>query len=109
MPGDYVDVDADVLGSPAVGTWYHMVTYYNAATDIAGIVVNAGTPNEASYSLGSNDNISPFTIGASGNPDFYLNGKIQGIGVYKNRVLSSSEISDIYNSNNGKQWPFIPT
>ena len=106
-------VNADELGVPTPGTWYHIIAYHDAANDLLGIVIDAGAPDTEAYSDGCADGDSPFEIGGrfrSGTPE-YLDGKVDEVGIW-GRVLTSDERSQLYNSGNGLVYPltavFVP-
>lgn len=82
----------------ALNTWYNLLVTYNGT--LLELYVNGKLVNSSTCTTGvvSNDH---FYIGCSGtlwnNPSITMNGKIDDVLLY-NRVLSSSEISDVYNT-----------
>jgi hypothetical protein len=90
----------------SLNTWYHIVCV--SAGDNLGtskIYVNAGTPIEGPsyyYLLGPDT----YYIGRSKNftDDYYI-GRIDEIGIW-DRALTAAEISSLYNSGAGLQYPF---
>jgi len=101
-------ISANNLGAPSTGTWYHIVCWHDSVNNEVGIVINNGTPDTTSYSSGFTDGTGTFAIGAyewfSGFYTGYFDGLIDEVGFWK-KVLSSSEISSLYNSGNGLAYP----
>jgi len=90
----------------STATWYHIIGYYNAATNTAGLIVNDGTPVTGSYSPGPWDTGNSLYIGTdfpSVNP---FDGIIDQVGIWK-RVLSAAEITQLYNGGNGLSYAAI--
>jgi hypothetical protein len=101
----------------ANNTWYHVVLvldrtdklkmYINGA--LYPITVFTGTNNLTPYTSTNYNTTHPFRIGAytSGDnttPIVFFNGQIDAFNAW-NRVLTQSEITELYNSGNGKQYP----
>lgn len=86
------------------GNWYHIVCTYNSSTNALKIYVNNSTPT-------SGTNIRTFSYAGSsylgrradGN---YFNGKIDECAIW-NREITSSEVTELYNSGNGLTYPFV--
>ena len=94
------------LGTSA---WYHLVLTYDGTT-VLGYVNETQQGSVASSGAGLNDaNLTDrFAILASDNgysPTNYASSIIDEFGVW-NRALSASEISSLYNSGVGLQYPF---
>ena len=92
----------------STSTWYHCVMTYDGSKSSTGLKVyvdNAlNTQNVISNTLtGSTSNSINFKLGARNNGFFY-NGLIDEVGVW-NRELSSSEVTELYNSGAAKQYP----
>lgn len=89
-------------GTLATGTWYHLVGWHDSVNDEVGRVVNGDTPNITAYSSGVNVSTSVFRIGALGRGavTFFHNGRLAKARIWK-RVLTSGEITQLYNSGNG--------
>lgn len=98
-----VDTDADTLGAPSTGNWYHIVCGYDNGANEAYINVNNGgfdtsTPGTSGiHGATADGSIGAEAAGAntfqgSIRDYFYMGGKTK---------LSSSEITDLYNSGNG--------
>ena len=101
----------------ANNTWYHVVLvldrtdklkmYINGA--LYPITVFTGTNNLTPYTSTNYNTTHPFRIGAytSGDnttPIAFFNGQIDAFNAW-NRVLTQSEITELYNAGNGKQYP----
>lgn len=100
-------VSADNLGVPEYGTWYHIVAYHDATNDLLGIIVDDGTP-DTSATTGSKapgDQDSDFVVGCKVNNVSCMDGLIDEVGFWK-RLLTSGEISALYNGGNGRSFSF---
>ena len=99
-------------------TWYHvtvildrssnMKMYINGVPETLSIV--SGTNNLTPYALTNYNTTNPFRIGAYTGADNtsainFFTGKIDAFNVW-NRVLTATEATQLYNSGNGKQYPF---
>lgn len=98
---------ANNLGSPSLGTWYHIVGWHDAVNNLVGIAVNAGTANATATSgTAPGDTAAPFELGRYGAlASRYMNGRIDEVGYWK-RVLTSAERTALYNSGSGLAYPF---
>lgn len=60
-------VSANNFGAPATGTWYMVNAWHDAANNLIGISVNAGTPNTTSWSSGvAAGKTAAFVVGVQG-------------------------------------------
>ena len=106
------------IGGLSTGTWYNVVVQIDRSDKIK-LYVNStlmtltttnGTNNLVPYSATNYNTNNPFRIGAFTSADNvsalqFFNGKIDAFNVW-NRVLTLPEITELYNSGNGKQYPF---
>lgn len=102
----------------SINNWYH-VTFILDRSDklkifldgaLANVNVFIGTNNLIPYSSTNFNTNHPFRIGTytdadNTTPIALFNGKIDAFSVW-NKVLTASEITELYNSGNGKQYPF---
>jgi hypothetical protein len=106
LPGTGEVDDATVLST---ATWYHLVADYRASDQRIRLIVNDGTPNETTGSSPATVGSTEFQVGARQyftleNP--IANGsRIDEVGIWK-RLLTSGEISALYNSGSGLSYPF---
>lgn len=94
--------------SPSVTTWYHVVWTFTESSYTSEVFIDAssiGTYTHTGYSGTLNDSAGDFHIG-----NYYLsetaygwNGRIDQVGVW-NRVLTGSEITELYNSGSGLSY-----
>jgi len=88
-------------GTISINTWTHVAITYDASGNyifyINGSSSGSGT-NLQSFSL------SNYYIGRQ-NVNEWFNGKLDEFGIWS-RVLTSSEVTTLYNSGAGKQYPF---
>lgn len=93
-------------GYITAGSWYHILCYKNSTT--SKIYINGVDRTSTTYSTPNNIrdfngilNIGNYSIGSSNG----LDGKICEF-AYWNRQLTTDEIAELYNSGNGKTYPF---
>ena len=111
-----INVQTDVI--LANGNWYHAVIQIDRTDKIKlylnGSAVtldnNGGTNNLVPYSATNYNTNNPFRIGAytgadNVTPSSFFNGKIDEFNVW-NRVLTSIEVTELYNSGGGKFYPY---
>jgi hypothetical protein len=109
---DWVRVENSITLSTS--TWYHCIMTYDGSKSASGLKVyvnnSLNTQNIIKDTLtGSISNTRSFKLGARDNGFFY-NGIIDEVGIW-DRVLSESEVTELYNSGNGKQYtpPVVST
>jgi hypothetical protein len=100
------------FGTPANATWYFLVARLDDNGGGSGsidIQVNDGTPVSTSLTGVPGDSTSSFRVGAiNAAPSNFWDGRIDGLGFWR-KLLSVAEQTDLYNSGNGKEYPFLPT
>jgi hypothetical protein len=95
------DVDTGVTASAT--TWYHVAVVQHSATSVS-LYVNGTKTNttDTTYSA----TVSQFFLGYLGRSGaLYLDGQIDEVGFW-GKVLTSDEISQLYNSGSGVSYPF---
>lgn len=97
---------ANTFGSPFTSTWYFIVVYHNSSTNFIGISVNNGAFDTAATSGGVKDGTNAFVIGANATPATYFDGRVDSVGFWKGKVLSSAEITNLYNNSIAVEFPF---
>jgi hypothetical protein len=97
--------NANVLGAPSTGTWYHVVAWHDAANDQLGIAVNAGSATTVSHTHGVADTGSDFALGTFQAGLDHFNGRLQSVYIWK-RVLSGAERTELYNGGATLDYPF---
>lgn len=90
--------------SLSTSTWYHIVATHDSTANQIAIIVNDGTPATQSYSGGCNDGSNPFQISFN-STSVSIDGRVDEVGLW-GKVLSSSEITQLYNSGSGLAYPF---
>lgn len=91
----------------STGTWYFVCGRYDG-TNVS-ISVNAGTPVTTAYSSGIFDSTAPFLLGAQLDNDFSgtdYDGLIDSVSLWS-RALTDDEVTTLYNSGFGRDYPFI--
>jgi Concanavalin A-like lectin/glucanases superfamily len=100
VSGGYKEVSSSI--SPVANTWYFVVAIHDSVNDTMSISVNNGTPVTITGVTGG----TKVTTGATFRVGSDI-AKIDECGIWK-RVLSASEITQIYNSGDGLSYPFTP-
>ena len=103
------DPVANVLTDLEVSTWYNIVGTYNDTTELLTTYVNAVSGTSVAATRGARDLTGTLRIGSFDGTSRFAKDQMQAVGIYENHALTAGEISDLYNSDNGKQFPFIPT
>jgi hypothetical protein len=98
-------VSADTFGAPSTATWYMIYVYHDPTADEIGISVNDGTVDTAATSSGITDGTDDFNIGSVQGTSDYWDGRIDSVSIW-DKVLASSEVTDLYNAGAGFDYPF---
>jgi len=99
-------VVADSGFTPTVSTWYHLVVTYDGTNTI--IYINGDLKVTSNTAVQSGTSAScVMGIYPGGTVEWY-NGIIDEVGIWS-RALSSTEVTALYNSGNGLQYPFTTT
>lgn len=101
-------VDANNFGSPSVATWYCVIAWHDATANIINISVNDSTETATSWSNGSHDTASPFSVGALGEGFGAFDGRIDNVCFAKSAaggggVLSAAQRTAFYNAGVGTE------
>lgn len=96
-------VDAATFGALPTATWLFFCCYYDGVN--IGISVNNGSFDTSPFTADVQDGTSDFNLGTSATLDPTLDCKLDEIGIWK-RVLTSGEITTLYNGGAGKTYPF---
>lgn len=92
----------------SINTWHHVVFTYSGSGTAAGVKMYLDGAEE-SYTVGSDTldgsftNSANFNIGSRNNDDLNIYGRIDEVGHW-DRVLSSSDVTTLYNSGNGLSY-----
>jgi hypothetical protein len=101
-------VVADALGAPSTATWYLILVSHSAVSNQVRIKVNNGTANTASTTGAPTTKAAPFCIGSLSNvASTFWDGRIGPIMMW-DRLLTTQEETDLWNSGNGLQYPLVP-
>lgn len=100
--GSYSLIGDTTAGTININTWYNVVLRRNGSTiDVFINNTKYTLTTGASYSLGNSTGTC--MIGENGY-GLYYQGKVDELGVWS-RALSDSEVTELYNSGSGKQYP----
>lgn len=98
-------VIASNFGAPSTGVWYFWYAYHDPSANTIGISINNGTVNTASHTTGINDGGGTFYAGWDGNASRYADAQVDETNLWK-RLLTASEVTQLYNNGNGLAYPF---
>lgn len=107
-----VAVECQITAALAINTWYFVVAINDAVNNEARLYLNAGTPTTVAQTMVPQTSNAVLMVGArSGNgtaTDFSheIDGDIDELGIWK-YALTPTEIADLYNSNNGRNYAYI--
>jgi hypothetical protein len=96
--------------SISTNNWYHLVYVYTASTGTVEFFLNGSSLGTSTGNLTSIYNststlgIGQYITGGGGN----ISGMLDELGMWK-RALSSTEVTELYNSGNGLAYPFTAT
>jgi len=95
--------------SVTADTWYHLVFIRNTSDDkiylyVNGTEVTSGTG--VTDSTTSVPTYSTFSLGSGNSSTEFTNGTIDEVGIWS-RALTSSEVTELYNSGDGFAYPFV--
>jgi hypothetical protein len=102
-------VDSDQYGAPSTNTWYMVTATHDATANEISIRINDHQPDTLSHNNGSFDNTSEFRIGSNAAGSNFLDGRCSRAGIWKNRVLTQSEITQLFNAGNGYKYADLPS
>lgn len=100
-------VAANTFGSPATGTWYHVLCYEDVTGEVIGIRVNNGATDEfGTGGVFAQSGTAQFRLGArdSGAP-IYLDGRVDSVSVWE-RLLTADESTALYCNGLGLDYSF---
>jgi concanavalin A-like lectin/glucanase superfamily protein len=100
-------LQATSFGNLSTGTWYFGAFTYTNSTNTGRLSINAGT-QDSIVTINNPINNATFDpmIGATvpSSPAQFWNGDIDQVGFWKGRVLSTSDITALYNGGSGLTW-----
>lgn len=100
-------VRANVLGSPALSTWYYVLAWHDSVNNQVGISVNNGTATTAATTGAVGTTTSLFSVGARNfsGQNLYCSAIVDEVALWK-RLLTSDEKATDYNGGTGKTHPW---
>lgn len=99
---------ATAFGTPVTNVLMFVYVAYDSTNNTISISVNDGTVNSQAYALGLHDSTGEFRFGNSGSGSTLFDGEIDEAALY-NRVLTTNEVTRLYNLGVGKTCcPFTP-
>ena len=100
--------NVSVTNSQAIsaGTWYFFVAWHDAAANTINLSVNNNSAASLAHSGGVFNGNAAFHLGRNEEGMSWLNGRLDSVSIWK-RVLTSAERTQLYNSGNGLDYPFV--
>ena len=101
----YILITADLTSSIAItiNAWNHVVCAYNGAGQVK-FYVNGSLVGTSTASWTDAGGTTGTYIGAYSGVAYFFNGTIDEAGAWT-RALTATEVTELYNSGNGKQYP----
>jgi len=99
-------ISSDILSSSIVGSWHHIIGTVTNGSQV--IYVDGASSNTGTNTMHPPSNTSLISLGYDSNFGNYYSSKVDEFGVW-NRILTSGEVSSLYNGGSGLQYPFTPT
>jgi RHS repeat-associated protein len=93
-------------GAVSANTWHTVIAWHDhdSVNSTINIQVDDGSVNTLSYSGGTADSNNSLSIGAFPGGGTGLDGRIDEVAIYRNRVLTTSERDWIYNNGVGRTY-----
>jgi hypothetical protein len=91
--------------SISAATWYFFVAWHDAVANTISLSVNNNTAASLSHSAGVFDGSAAFSLGRNEDGLAWLDGRLDSISIWK-RLLTAAERTQVYNSGNGRDYPF---
>jgi hypothetical protein len=89
----------------SINAWHHIVGVHDAALQFLAIYVDGALAASGSYTFGSYAGSDSFVIGAHTGGTFSMDGRVQGVGLWK-RALEPIEVISLYNGGSALLPPF---
>ena len=84
------------------GTWYMINVWHDSVNDEIGMRINDGDILTTAHTGGVFDNVTDFKIGAFNTTELqFIDGRVSQARIWKNRILTESEMNEIFNLGNG--------
>lgn len=105
--GSQTTVSAATFGAPTQNTWHMVTAGRDAVNNVIWIQVDAGTRDTTAFANGNSvfAGTGAFGVGAYGAGGTYVPARLDEIGVW-GKCLTTSEVTELYNANSGKTYPF---
>ena len=97
-------ITADNFGDLSDDTWYFVYAYYDADSNTMGVGVNDVFNSGAGPTNGVFDGWGQLWVGRGHTAGYYLEGLIDEMFVYKERLLGTAERTWMYNSGSGRTY-----
>ena len=98
------NIAANAFGAPSTNVWQHIVVQHDAVNNQMSITLNGTFTSALPYNGGVHNSTGVFQIGARPTAGFFDGAIDECVGW--RRVLTASEIIELYNSGAGLTYPF---
>jgi hypothetical protein len=103
---DFNTIPVSISGALNTDTWYFFAVVYNHEAQTLSLSLNNGTPTTVPVTTGSAAGVGFFVMGRRLAPTaLYMDGRIDEVGIAR-AALTASDIEYLYNSGNGRTYPF---
>ena len=89
-------------GTTSAGTWYNHIIIHDSVSNTIKYYIDGTLKNTTSHSGGAFEGDGQFRMGHTFSSSNFFDGKIDEFGVWS-RVISARDISDLYNSGDGRK------
>jgi hypothetical protein len=96
-----------IVGDFTDGSYYFVVAWHDAAANLMAACVNDGAVQSQAFdAAGVESSAQEFALGGGDNGAAFFDGILDEWGFWR-RVLTASEITDLYNGGNGRSYAYI--
>ncbi len=99
-----VIVTATSFGALSAATFYFVAVGHDADADETWVSINDGAVDTTAHAGGVNQGARAFVLGARSTPSNYWDGRLDNV-TFHSRRLTASELTELFNSNNGIPYP----
>jgi len=98
------ELEATTFGAITTATWYFVCVVHDSVANLLKINVNGGAFDTAALTTGVKSGNRTFRVGRDQGTN-YWDGRVDELGVWRNRALTQVETQTLYKSGNGVTYP----
>ena len=87
-------------------TWFHVVVTWDTVNDLFVMYIDGSDVSATTLATGNPATVDEINIGSDHSDNQLWGGKLDEIGIWT-KILTSSEVTSLYNSGNGLAYPFL--